>query len=202
MKIIGLCGGSGSGKGEVSKCFENRGIPSLDTDALYHSMISTDSDCSNEIYNAFGDSVLQGADIKNGIDRKRLAELVFSDKSGARLKKLNSITHKFILDGCRSWLKAKEKDGCSAAIIDAPLLFESGFNKECDVIICVKADEDARIARILKRDNATQEMAVARVRSQVDNDFLERNSDYIIKNSSTIDELDLQVEKICRLITK
>ena len=199
MKIIGLCGGSGSGKGQASKCFENRGSPTLDTDKLYHSIISADSECTREIASAFGKELLNE---KNGVDRKKLAQVVFSDKSGEKLSKLNNITHKFVLDECRKWLKKRKNDGCMAAIIDAPLLFESGFDKECDIIVCVEADDNTRIERIIERDCTTLEMAKSRIKSQADRDFLRNHSDYIIENNTDITSLDLQVEKICRLIIK
>ena len=197
MKVIGLCGGSGSGKGQASLCFADRGVPSLDTDSLYHSIISGDSECTREIASAFGSEIL---DDNRGVDRKKLSNIVFSDESGEKLKTLNTITHKFVLDGCRKWLDAQKQKGCRAAIIDAPLLFESGFDRECDVVICVEADEKTRIKRIIDRDHTSEEIAKIRINSQADNSFLERHSDYIIENSADISALDLQVEKICRLI--
>ena len=199
MKVIGLCGGSGSGKSFASKCFVNRGIPALDTDKLYHSMISCDSECTRELAFAFGSHILNS---EKGIDRRRLAEEVFSDTTGEKLKKLNSIAHRLILNECRIWLLEKEKEGCPAAIIDAPLLFESGFNKECDVIICVEADEKTRIKRITERDNISDEMAIKRIKTQAEDKFLEENSDFVIRNSQDAASLDLQVEKICRLILR
>ena len=199
MKIIGLCGGSGSGKSFASKCFANRGIPALDTDELYHSMISHDSECTRELVLAFGEHILN---CESGIDRRKLADEVFSDSTGEKRKKLNSITHNLILKECRKWLSEKEKTGCPAAIIDAPLLFESGFDKECDVIVCVEADEATRIKRITERDKISDEMAIKRIKTQADDEFLEKNSDFIIKNSQDVASLDLQVEKICRLILR
>ncbi len=197
VKVIGLCGGSGSGKGQASLCFAKRGVPSLDTDSLYHSIISRDSECTREIASVFGSGIL---DSNCGVDRKKLSSIVFSDESGEKLQLLNTITHKFVLDGCRKWLDVQRRNGCRAAIIDAPLLFESGFDRECDVIICVEADEKTRIKRIIDRDNTTEEMAKSRINSQADDDFLKKHSDYIIENSADVSALDLQVEKICRLI--
>ena len=199
MKVIGLCGGSGSGKSVASKSFVNRGVPALDTDELYHSMISGDSECSREIASQFGIHVLNA---EKGIDRKTLADEVFSDKTGEKLKRLNSITHRLVLNECRTWLSKKEKEGYKAAIIDAPLLFESGFDKECDIIICVEADEETRINRIIERDKVTADMAKKRIKSQADDEFLETNSDFVIKNTKDAASLDLQVEKICRLIMR
>jgi dephospho-CoA kinase len=162
-------------------------------------MISCDSDCSRELSSAFGKEILNE---DHSVDRKKLASLVFSQDIEKNLKTLNSITHRHVLQQCRIWLKEQQEKGCKAALIDAPLLFESGFNFECDVIVCVTADESTRLQRIMDRDNITEEMAKKRINSQADFDFLVKNSDYVIENTSDLSKLDLQVEKICRLILR
>ena len=199
MKVIGLCGGSGSGKGMVSKFFANRGIPSLDTDAVYHAMIESDSECARDLIAEFGDGV-KNAD--GGVNRKALADIVFGVGSQSKLKKLNSISHFYILKSCRKWLSEQEKNGMKAAIVDAPVLFESGFNRECDITVAVITSFDLRLKRIIERDHATEEDAKKRIKNQTDDEFLIKNADYVIYNNKTEQELDLQVEEICRLILK
>ncbi len=198
MKILGLCGGSGSGKGLASESFFSRGIPTLDTDALYHSMIEGDSECSRELISAFGDSV-KGQN--GGINRIALREAVF-DQKGEKLKMLDEISHRHILAECRRWIEEKKKESCVAVVIDAPLLFESGFDSECDLIISVIAPTEERIKRIIERDHLTEKEAKARIKSQKSDEFLKANSDYVIYNDSSKDELDSHVEEICRLILK
>ena len=181
MQVIGLCGGSGAGKGTVCSIFAELGIPSIDTDKLYHSLISTDSECSRELVSAFGDDVYANP----GVDRKALRDVVFA--SPENLDLLNKITHKHILASVRSLIKNTGE--ARAIIIDAPLLFESGFDKECDVKICVIADDDVRIERIIKRDGITHEIAKARIASQIPNDRLMEICDYAIENNSDENEL-------------
>lgn len=199
MKVIGLCGGSGSGKSIVSKCFLNRGIPSLDTDAVYHAMVENDSECSRTLINEFGDSIKNS---KGGVNRKVLARIVFGFDSESKLKRLNSISHFYILKTCREWLAEQESKGVKAAIIDAPVLFESGFNSECDITVAVISSFDLRVKRIVARDGMTEEEAKKRIKNQADDEFLIKNADYVIYNNTTEQELDLQVEKICRLILR
>ncbi len=199
MKVIGLCGGSGSGKGIVSKFFAKRGIPSLDTDAVYHAMIESDSECARDLIAEFGDEVKNA---NGGINRKALADIVFGVDSQIRLKKLNSISHFYILKSCREWLSEQKENGMKAAIIDAPVLFESGFNRECDITVAVITSFDLRLKRIIERDHATEEDAKKRIKNQTDDEFLIKNADYVIYNNKTEQELDLQVEEICRLILK
>ena len=199
MKVIGLCGGSGSGKSIVSKCFFNRGVPSLDTDAVYHTMVESSSECSAALINEFGESIKNSG---GGVNRKVLADIVFGFDSENKLKKLNSISHFYILKHCREWLSEQERKGVKAAIIDAPVLFESGFDRECDLTVAVIASSELRIERIKKRDKTTEEDAKKRIKNQADDDFLVKNADYVIYNNTTEQELDLQVEKICRLILR
>ena len=198
MKILGLCGGSGSGKGLASKSFLSYGIPALDTDALYHAMIERDSECARELISEFGEQIKGD---NGGINRVALRNAVF-EKDGERLKRLDEIAHRHILAECRLWLKEKEKEKCPAAIIDAPLLFESGFDRECDIIISVIAPKEERIKRIMARDNLTSAEAEARIRSQKSDEFLKAHSHYLIYNNTTNEALISQVAEICRLILK
>ena len=188
MKVIGLCGGSGAGKGTVCSIFAELGIPSIDTDKLYHSLISTDSECTRELVSAFGSDVYANP----GVDRKALRNIVFS--SPENLAILNKITHKHILASVRSLIKNTGE--ARAIIIDAPLLFESGFDKECDVKICVIADEDVRIERITKRDGISPEIAKARIASQIPNDELKEICDYTIENNVGTDELRKHIQAL------
>ena len=188
MKVIGLCGGSGSGKGAVSSIFSEIGIPSIDTDAVYREMTLSDSPCMRELRGEFGDEVVNS---QGGLDRARLASIVFNDPS--RLKTLNKIAHSFILDETRRRLAKYSDEGLPAAIVDAPVLFESGFDKECDEIICVLADRDVRIARIMSRDGITLDAAEKRIASQMTDEILISKCDHVIYNNSDIESLREQI---------
>ena len=184
MKIIGLCGGSGSGKSFVCSVFNEYGILSINADRVYHDMISTDSECARELISVFGTEI--SADV--GIDRAKLREVVFSSRG--KLKLLNEITHKHILAETRRLIsRISETTDCKALIFDAPLLFESGFDKECDVTVCVVADEQTRINRIIERDSISIEDAKARISSQISNNELIKKCDYSIENNSSVEKL-------------
>ena len=188
MKVIGLCGGSGSGKGTVSKIFAEIGIPSIDTDAVYREMTLSDSPCMRALAAEFGDEVVNS---QGGLDRARLASIVFNDPS--RLEKLNKIAHSFILDETRRRLAAYKDEGLSAAIVDAPVLFESGFDNECDEIVCVVADRDIRTDRIMSRDRITRDAAEKRISSQMPDEILISKCDHAIYNNSDIESLREQI---------
>ena len=96
MKVLGLTGPTGAGKGTVAAVFaELYGIPSIDTDAVYHELLIPPSPCLDELVTAFGAEILR----RDGtLDRPALSRIVFSDLSGEKQKLLNGITHKYVLD--------------------------------------------------------------------------------------------------------
>ena len=95
MKVIGLCGGSGSGKGTVANIFSSYGIPNIDTDAVYHDLVSNKTPCLDAIVSEFGTVVLNSEGFLN---RKKLAEIVFSNtEDDSKIQVLNRISHKFVL---------------------------------------------------------------------------------------------------------
>lgn len=198
MKVIGLCGGSGSGKGSVAEFFKAYGIHSVDTDMVYREITSAGGKCLKALVSQFGDSII-AAD--GSLDRSRLRTLVFEgDGAEDRRLILNRISHKFILDRTEEILCGFKKRGDVAAIVDAPLLFESGFNKKCDIILAVIADEEVRINRIIGRDGISIAEAKKRIRSQISNDRLMELSDYHIVNNGNFSELEEQVRQIAEQI--
>ncbi len=195
MKIIGLCGGSGSGKGTVSEIFRHYGIMPINTDEIYHDITSADTPCLRELVANFGNGIL-----KNGaLDRRALSKIVFSEKQDA-LKLLNDIAHKYVLANVRSLIEEYRKRNIPAVLVDAPLLFESGFNTECDAVLAVLADKEIRVERIIKRDSITREAAISRIESQLSDEYLKKHSDYTIVNNGDLESLNLEVSRISEKI--
>ena len=187
MKTIGLAGGSGSGKGTVGQILDSLGIPTVDTDAIYHEMTSAESPCLKALADEFGSEVIS---YSGALNRAALAKLVFVGEGAAeRRSRLNEIAHRFILEEARARLRDLDSLGYAFAAVDAPLLFESGFDSECDLIITVVAPMPERIARIVARDGITEEAASARIESQISDDELISHSDYVIYNNGDMDTL-------------
>ncbi|MBE6718481.1 MAG: dephospho-CoA kinase [Ruminococcaceae bacterium] len=191
MLVIGLTGGTGSGKGCVCRKFLNYKINSIDTDKTSRKVCDVGTPCLNELVQNFGSTILNP---DRTLNRKALAEIAFSDKQ--KHLTLNQITHKYILNEVRTWLNLEKNNGTKAAIVDAPLLYESGFDKECDVIIAVTAPVETRIKRIIERDNISIDAAKLRLSKQGDDDFYTQKADFVITNNGNLDELDLQIENI------
>ena len=198
MKVIGLCGGSGSGKAAVSALFLKQGIPSIDTDGIYRELTSKDSACLRALSLEFGEEIIS---TDGSLNRKALSKIVFTgDGAKSRLTRLNEISHKFILDEARARLTEYQKQGVKAAIVDAPVLFESGFNTECDVIVAVLADKEVRVNRIMLRDGIDRESAISRINSQLTDEWLASHADYVIENNSDLATLENRVCEVARLI--
>lgn len=178
MKIIGLTGQTGAGKGLFSKALKESGIPCLDTDITARQVVEKGKPCLTCLTEAFGNEIL----LPDGsLDRKKLGAIAFSDKE--KLCLLNSITHKYISQQVNAWLCEQKEKGCVAAVIDAPQLFESGIDKICDVTVAVLSDEKTRFSRILLRDNITEEYARKRMASQKDDEFFISRCTHIIYNN-------------------
>lgn len=197
MKVIGLCGGSGSGKGFIGKMFLSLDIPTIDTDKVYHELISKKSDCTLALIDEFGTDILNP---DGSVSRPALRSLVFSHGTRERLNRLNEITHKFILNKTEELIKEYERLGKKAVIIDAPLLFESGFNQKCDIIILVTAEREVRIKRIMERDLITREAAERRIDSQLSDELLKERVDIVIDNSHDGDAALKKVVEISKRI--
>lgn len=197
MIVIGLCGGSGSGKGTVAKIFADNGIPTIDADSVYRDLTYSDSPLVKNIAEVFGGGILTPEGLLN---RKELSSIVFSDKS--KLMLLNSLAHPAIIAETERRIDNLRKMGNSAVVFDAPQLFESGFDKKCDVIITVTAPYDTRVKRLSVRDAIPEDSIRKRISSQISDEFLIKNSDYVIENSGNLEELSAEVTRIMKKILK
>jgi len=199
MVVIGLTGTTGAGKGMVSAVFTAHGIPCLDTDAVSRTVTAKGMPCLSELTAAFGQGILTE---DGSLDRKGLASLVFceedAEKKAEKLAALNRITHYHIRRTSETWLAAQREAGVRAAVIDAPLLFESGFDALCDKTVAVTAPPDVRLARIMARDNISRDLALHRMASQHDDAFFETHCDEVIANDGSLSELENAVRTVLR----
>lgn len=190
MKILGLTGGSGTGKSAACTAFARLGCGVIDADATYRTLCDTCEPMLKEIQNVFGD--VFSTDRK--LDRKKLGAIVFSDAQ--KLQQLNAITHPYIRQAARDAFAAYSKRGCLLCIYDAPVLFEGQMETLCDKTCAVLAARNTRIARIVARDAITEEYAALRIDAQKDDAFYRERCDYIVQNDADLDTLYTQVRKI------
>ena len=194
MKIIGLTGPSGSGKGELCAVLAQFGIFSIDTDRVYHQLLIPPSDCLNELCNYFGAHILNG---DGTLNRAALAKTVFEKGAEEKLDALNKITHKYILDKTDMLLSEHEKSSCRAAIVDAPALYEAKYDEKCDFVIAVIAPKQLRLKRIMKRDSLTEEAAQRRISAQHDDVFYTSKAKYTVVNDNNEEKL---ISDLCNIL--
>ena len=179
MKIIGLTGNSGTGKSTVAKIFSENFGYIIDADFIAHENMKRGNVAYNELVQNFGKEIL--SDDKE-INRKKLGEIVFSDKN--KLDLLNQISLKYILLEISNKVEktVKNPSGFKYIVIDAPLLIETGLNKITDEVWVVFASYETRIDRITKRDNISAELAEKRLANQTPQSELITYADVVIEN--------------------
>lgn len=193
MLVIGLCGSSGAGKGYVCEKLSQYGIACIDTDKVYRRLVVADSPCLKELCSFFGDEILKS---DGSLDRRELSKRVFEgENASSRLKVLNTVTHRYIRAKVEKMLIDLAKKGTVGAVIDAPVLFESGFDDMCDVTVLVSAPEAVKLKRIVARDRIKLEKAQARMRSQIPDQRLRELCSYEIVNDGESD-VDAQIAEL------
>ncbi len=194
MLVVGLTGPTGAGKSIVSGILTKNGIPVIDTDKVSRLVCEKGKPCLLELVECFGEKILTP---DGTLDRKALAHEVFESESHAeKLTRLNAISHRHILAHVDNWLFEMSANGHAAAAVDAPQLFESGYDKKCDFIIGVVADKGKRIERIKTRDNIDTDTALARIESQHSDGFFEENCTVLLHNDKSEDELEAEMAEI------
>lgn len=193
MFIIGLTGSSGSGKGYVDSVFEKNNIRCTDTDKIVHKLYEGKNECTEEIRHSFGDCVIFP---DGSVNRKRLGEIVFRERSA--LERLNHIVHRYVAAVVSDLIDQCRKNNEKAFVIDAPMLFESGLDRVCDIKLAVVADEKTKIERIMKRDRISAESAILRLENQYSDEFFVSNCDFVIHNN-TGDDVEKQINDFIRI---
>lgn len=177
MKIIGITGLTGAGKGTVAQKLIAYGCYHIDADRVAREVINNSETVKKQLQNRFGEDIID----KDGqICRPVLAQRAFADAESTNA--LNEITHPAVTEKIKEIIAEKEKENYKAVIIDAIALFESGEDKLCDFTVAVVAPMEIRLERIIKRDNITLEKAMERINAQKSEDFFTRQADFILWN--------------------
>lgn len=199
--LIGLCGRSGSGKGTVASFFDKFGVPSVDTDAVWREMTGPSreegktAECLAALSEIFGAETVNA---DGSLNRDFIRSLVFSEDGGEKRDLLNRASHPFII---RETLKRAEqlgKRGFCAVILDAPLLFESGLDKRCELVVATDAPDDVLIGRIVARDGISPERAAERLAAQKRPEELP--VDLLIDTDRPLSSIEKDVERIAEII--
>lgn len=194
MRIIGLTGGSGTGKGTFAALLRDKGVGWVDADAVYRALCAENRDMLHQLDTTF-DGVL---DETGALNRPKLARIVFADP--AKLQKLNEITLPYIRAASLDTMRAQ--GDCPFVLYDAPTLFEAGVDDLCECIIGVLADTEVRVQRIMARDGLDEQAARARIGAQPDADFYRARCNYIVENNGDLADLQRQADAIYKDLCK
>lgn len=173
---IGLTGGIGSGKSLVSKVFSTLGIPVYDADSNAKRIMNTSKEIKNKLIDCFGENSF----IKDKLNRKYLADIVFNNPE--ELQKLNNIIHPAVTVDFIEW--SKQQNPAPYVIYEAAILYESGWYKVMDKTILVEAPDEIRIERTMQRDNTSREEVLKRIKNQWPTAKIKPLTDFIIQNDN------------------
>lgn len=183
MTVIGVTGPSGAGKSLFCSYLEELGCLHLDCDKIYHNLVDSTSECTRALESEFGTSVIKP---DGSLDRIALGAIVFAPGADKLRAKLNEITHAFVLAEVRKAIAETEK---TCAVIDAPLLFEASFEKECNFTVALLASPELRLSRLTQRDNRTAEALRARMNAAPADEFYSSRATYTVINDGDSDKL-------------
>ena len=198
MRNIGMTGGIGSGKNQVADIFNQLGFYTIDSDISSRKVMEKGEAAYEKIVSFFGSNIL---DENDNILRKKLGDIVFSDK--AKLKTLENIVHPAIYEyEKKERSKIYGKDDKAVVITHAALIIESGSIDKYDALIVISCPDELQVERVMQRDNFSEEKARNIVAHQMPNEERLKYADFIIDNSSTLDDLYNEVKRVHNLITQ
>jgi dephospho-CoA kinase len=185
LLILGLVGRAGSGKSTVARALASRGAVVLDADRIGHELTDKDPDVRAALLAAYGPAVY----LDDGtLNRRLVATLVFS--SPKALASLNSLVHPRILQRLRTRLASLATEGLGGpVVVDAALMLDWGFERECDAVIAVTAPEESQVARLVAARGWSEAEARRRLATQKPNAFFAGAADEVIENAGSEAEL-------------
>ena len=189
MFVIGLTGGIGTGKTQVSNILKSLGATAINADQVGHEAYLPHTDTWREVVAAFGEDIL---DSDEQIVRAKLGAIVFSDP--AHLQKLNSIVHPRIYDMISDRIESLSGNGVEVAVVEAALLIEANWTPLADEVWVVTSPRETVLSRLLAR-GMTPERAESIIESQMPQDEREEYADAVIDNDSGLPELEKAVRE-------
>jgi dephospho-CoA kinase len=191
MFVIGLTGSIGMGKSTTARFFAEAGVPVHDADAIVHRLY--EGEAAPAIEAAFPGTTAGGK-----VDRLKLAERVLGDK--AALRQLESIVHPLVREAEARFLAEAERKGAPVAVLDIPLLFETGGQGRVDAVVTVSAPAEVQRVRLLERAGMTEEKLKALIANQLSDAEKRRRADFIVDSSQGFEAARAQVQEILRQV--
>jgi dephospho-CoA kinase len=187
MIVLGLTGSIGMGKSTTAKLFAEAGAPVYDADATVH--LVYEGEAVPAIEAAFPGSTANGS-----VDRARLSALVVHDP--AAIRRLEQIVHPMLRTYHQKFLEDAERSGAPVAVVDVPLLFETGGESRVDAVVVVTTTPKIQRQRILARDNMTGEKLDAILARQMPDAEKRRRADFVVDTSHGLDPVRSRIRDI------
>ena len=191
MIVIGLTGGIGTGKSEVTRIFQELGAVLINADQIGHQAYTPHSEIWQEVVKAFGEEILQPG---GEIDRKKLGSIVFADPD--QLTRLNQIMHPRMARMVAQQIQELREQGEDVVVVEAALLFEAGWDSLVDEVWSTESPEESIIKRLQSRSGLSQEEAKKRIDSQMSAEERTSRSQVVVDNSGDLVELERVVRSI------
>lgn len=187
MIVIGLTGSIGMGKSTVAERFRQLGIPVCDADAVVHELYEGAAVAPIE-------AAFPGTTSGGKVDRVKLGQAVLKNPHG--LKRLEAIVHPMVQEAEREFLRKAAEQGAQMAVLEVPLLFETGGDARVDVTIVVSAPPEVQRERVLARPGMTPSKLEAILARQMPDSEKRRRADFVVDTGVTMEESHAQVDAI------
>jgi dephospho-CoA kinase len=193
MKILGLTGSMGMGKSTTAKLFAEAGVPVYDADATVHKVYEGEAGPAIE-------AAFPGTTVDGKVDRKRLSAKVVQDP--AAVKRLEQIVHPMLRAYHQKFLEDAERSGAPVAVVDVPLLFETGGDARVDAVVVVTTSPEVQRERILARGTMTAEALDALLARQMPDAEKRRRADFVVDTSHGLDPVRARIRDILDQVVK
>lgn len=160
--VVGITGGIGCGKSMAAAYLAELGAIHIDADGISRALTARDGAALEQIRRIFGDSVFSE---DGSLNRRALGDLVFSDPAAKRA--LEGVIHPLVQRIAMDKIEESGKNGARVAVLNVPLLFETGMDVLCDETWTLTAPADVQLARVMERDGLSREQAISRIESQM-----------------------------------
>jgi dephospho-CoA kinase len=187
MIVLGLTGSIGMGKSTTAKLFAEAGVPVYDADATVHRIY--EGEAAPAIEAAFPGTTVDGK-----VDRVRLSAQVVHDP--VAMKRLEQVVHPMLRSYHQKFLHDAERAGAPVAVIDVPLLYETGGEQRVDAVVVVTTTPEVQRQRILARDNMTSEKLEAILARQLPDTEKRRRADFVVDTSDGLDPVRARIRDI------
>jgi dephospho-CoA kinase len=187
MRVLGLTGSIGMGKSTTAKLFAEAGVPVYDADATVHQIYEGEAVPAIE-------AGFPGTTSHGKVDRSKLSAKVVNDN--AAMKRLEEIVHPMLRAYHQKFLEDAEKSGAPVAVVDVPLLFETGGDKRVDAVVVVTTSPEIQRERILARGTMSHEALEAILARQMPDAEKRKRADFLVDTSHGLDPVRVRIRDI------